>query len=910
MLKRGKAILPLAELEPHTQGLIALSGCRRGEISQAIQAKKYVDAETAAKRFKSWFSPGCFWIELQHHLLPTDNALRRDLVALATHLHLGYVATNNVHYAMQDKHPLQDVLVCIRHGSTLDETRKLRRPNSEYYLKSPHQMNLLFAEYPQALTNTVEIANCCQFGLSFGLQDLPPFPTPGGISAGDYLQSLCESRLLERGLADSPRSVNLLRHELDVIKHAHLENYFLIVADIVDFAHKNGIGCQGRGSAANSLVAYLLNISPVNPLEHNLVFERFLSEERVSVPDIDLDFAADRREEVIQYAYQRYGLDHAAMACTFVTYGRRMAIRDVGKALGLPPAILEEAALAADHGEELPTLAELGKRFNDLCKQIQGLPRHLGIHNGGMVVMGSPLTQRLPTEPATMTDRYVVQLDKTMLEDIGIAKIDLLGLRMLSARGDTLKLIEQTTGKPPDLSKLTFDAPEIFEMITQADTVGVFQVESRAQTQTLPRLKPKTLNDLIVSISLIRPGPVQGNMVHPYLRRRSGEERVSYPHYLLEAALEETLGVILFQEQVIKVARDLAGFTAGQGELLRRALGGKRSKQEVERLREVFIRGAKDNDVIEEIAEQVFENLKAFGGYSFPKSHAAAFAVLVYQSAWLKYHWPAHFTAALLNNQPMGFWTPAVLVNDARRRGIPILSVDINQSAALCSVEGNAVRIGFQYVKGIGQAQATKIEQARADKPFADLFDFCRCTKLPRRLVENLIFSGAMDEWGVDRRRLTWELGKIGDTNGLGLVFPDDGVNLTPLSEMEVMLLELKVMGLSTGKHIMSYYRQWMKKHGIVGSRELKRVRDGQKVQMAGEVVMHQAPPTAKGFHFITLMDAEFEMMNVIVRPRVYQQFKSILRHAPLQVISGMVQREENVTNILCDYASFLPSLE
>jgi error-prone DNA polymerase len=666
---KGQALLPLAELEQPTQGLIALSGCKQGEIVRALQAKNYAGAETAANRFIKWFSPGCFFIELQHHLLPSDNALRSDLVALATHLNLGYVATNNVHYATQDKYQLQDVLVCIRHNKTLDEARWLRRANSEYYLKSPKQMARLFAEYPKAITNTVVIADRCQFELEFGLQDLPGFLTPDGMSTMQYLQSLCEKRLGERNLAANQRAVNLLHHELKVIGQVGLENYFLIVWDVVDFAHQQGIGCQGRGSAANSLVAYLLNISPINPLEHDLVFERFLSEERVSVPDIDLDFAADRREEVIQYAYRKYGLTHTAMACTFSTYRRRSAIRDVGKALGLPPAFLEDTALAADHGDKLPTSAELGKRFIDLCGQIQGYPRHLGIHNGGMVIMGIPLSQRLPTEPATMETRFVVQWDKTMLEAMGLAKIDLLGLRMLSAREDTLRLVEQTTGYRPDLSKLTFDAPEIFQMMTEADTIGVFQVESRAQAQILPRLIPRSFNDLIVSISLIRPGPVQGNMVHPFLRRRSGTETVSYPHHLLEAALEETMGVILFQEQIIKVARDLAGFNPGDGELLRRALGGKRPEQDIEQLREAFIAGAIENDVLEEIAEQVFESLKAFGGYSFPKSHAAAFAVLVYQSAWLKYHWPAHFTAALLSNQPMGFWTPAVLVYYARRGG-------------------------------------------------------------------------------------------------------------------------------------------------------------------------------------------------------------------------------------------------
>ena len=471
------------------------------------------------------------------------------------------------------------------------------------------------------------------------------------VNTDTYLLYLCQERLQQLGLSNADGQ---LTYELEVIQHSGLSNYFLIVWDIVRFARENGILCQGRGSAANSLVAYLLNISPINPIAHNLVFERFLSSERRAVPDIDIDFQADRREEVIQYIYTRYGLAHAAMACTLVTFRARSAIRDVGKALGLPLDLLEHVTTTLDvynpqNIEESTSLrdalggkleAQTWQHILTLSQQIDSFPRHIGIHNGGMIVTGVPLSERVPTEPATMTDRYVVQWDKEALEDIGLVKIDILGLRMLSAIAEAVELVKQMTGQKPDLNHLTFDDPAVYDMICEADTVGAFQVESRAQAQVLPRLRPRCFNDLIVSISLIRPGPIQGDMVHPYLRRRLGEESVTYFHPSLEPSLKETLGVILFQEQVLKVARDLAGFTPGQGELLRRALGSKNPDVEIEGFREAFIAGAVRKGVETETAEMVFEKLRAFGGYSFPKSHAASFAVLVYWSAWLKHYYP------------------------------------------------------------------------------------------------------------------------------------------------------------------------------------------------------------------------------------------------------------------------------
>ncbi len=901
---KGEARLPFAELVGCTEGLIALSGCRRGELSRALLAgESRENVVRIARRYLDLFGRSHFFIELQRHYLPDDELLLARQTALAAYLGLGCAATNNVHYAEQAAHRLQDVLVCIRHNVTLDEATSLRRLNSEYYLKSPSEMAALFGDLPAAVANTEAIAERCRFELQYGLQDLPHFATPHGMSSSAYLHRLCREAIPVRYGVDPPAAVyEQLAHELAVIERAGLGNYFLIVWDIVRFAREAGIPCQGRGSAAGSLVAYLLFISPIDPLAHDLVFERFLSDERRAVPDIDIDFDAGRREEVIQYIYRRYGEAHTAMACTFVTFRSRSAVRDIGKALGLSAAAINTAAENLDKPSPDNATSPMQRILYELCDEIADFPRHLGIHSGGMIITGVPLMGRVPTEPATMPDRVVVQWDKDGLEEAGLVKIDILGLRMLSAIKDTVTLVAETTGEEIDLDALPFTDPAVYEMISAADTVGVFQVESRAQAQVLPRLQPRCFADLIVSISLIRPGPIQGNMVHPFLRRRQGSEPVTYAHPALEAALKDTLGVILFQEQVLQVARDLAGFTGGQGELLRRALGAKRATDEIERLRESFLEGAAGQGVAREIAEQVFEQLLAFGGYSFARSHAAAFSVLVYRSAWLKRYHPAAFYAALLNNQPMGFWNPAVLVNEVRRLGMPIFPADIHHSRALCWPEEGGIRLGLSYVKGLGEAPIDRIIAERNERLFDDLADFCRRTRLGRQVVEHLILAGTMDSWSTPRRDLLWELGTLSyreDT--LDLVFPPERVPLPQLSPAEAMLAEQTMMGLSPGDHVMTFYRAHLHSRGIVGSRGLLDCADGRSVRLAGLLVVHQSPPTAKGFHFLTLED-EDGMSNVIVRPKVYEQFRRVIRGERLLLVGGTVQREGHVVNLLADW--------
>ncbi len=904
---KGQAWLQFDELVGCTDGLIALSGCRQGAVSQALLRDGVRDtAVDIARRYLDLFGRDHFWIELQRHFLAHDEYLVPRLQALAAYLHLGCVATNNVHYAAPQGHRLQDVLVCIRNLATLDEATHLRRLNSEYYLKSSAEMAALFSDAPQALVNTLAIAERCRFELAYGLQDLPHFPTRHGMSSSAYLRRLCHEAIAARYGPHPPENVDhQLRHELRIIEGAGLANYFLIVWDMVRFARENGIRCQGRGSAANSLVAYLLYISPVDPLRHDLVFERFLSAERQAVPDIDIDFDARRREEVIQYVYQTYGAEHTAMACTFVTFRKRSAVRDIGKALDLAPELISTAVRALENEDALKSTA-LADRLPlalllDLSEQIAGFPRHLGIHSGGMIITGAPLMGRVPTEPATMPGRVVVQWDKEALEEAGLVKIDILGLRMLSAVDEAAALVEETTGSHPDLDALTFDDPAVYQMIGKADTVGVFQVESRAQAQMLPRLKPQQFADIVVGISLIRPGPIQGNMVHPYLRRRQGIEAVTYLHPLLEPALAETLGVILFQEQVLKVACDLAGFSPGQGEKLRRALGAKRATEEIARFQDEFIEGAKRAGVSGAVAQTIFEQLLAFGGYSFAKSHAAAFAVLVYQSAWLKRYHPAAFFAALLNNQPMGFWNASVLVNEISRLGMTVWPVDIHHSRAWCHVQENGIRLGLHFVKGLREEQVLRIMSARELRPYDSLLDFCLRTRIDQGNVENLIMAGSMDGWGISRRQLMWELGTLNlNEEMFNLVYKPQAVDLPAQTLAEAMLAEQEIMGLSPGEHVMTLYRQRLTEQGIHGCRGLSLCSNGQRVKAAGLLVVHQSPPTAKGFHFLTLEDEE-GMINVIVRPQVYGRFQNIIRGAHLLLVAGMVQREEEVTNLLAE---------
>jgi len=895
---KGEAFLPHDCLIDHTAGLIGLSGCRQGEIPSLVVSQQYDKLPETVGWYRDVFGQDNFFIELQNHHRPDDRELVETLVRVAHQHDLPYVATNNVHYAQQSQHRLQDILVCIQHNTTLDQASQILRPNSEFYLKSGDEVGKLFADYPDAIANTCQIADRCNFQLTSQLQSLPQYPIPERMNTEDYLKRLC----LESHRC-TPKLQARLDYELGIINEAGLSNYFLVVWDIVRFARQQGIGCQGRGSAANSIVAYILYITPIDPLEHDLVFERFLSRERDLTPDIDIDFDSVRRDEVIQYVYDRYGRDHAAMACTFITYRTKSAIRDVAKAFGMASA---ESTLVASTWErqkdETPLLQEspLILQMIDFCQQLLGYPRHLGIHNGGMVITESLLSNRLPTEPARKLDYSVVQWDKESLEDAGIVKIDILGLKMLSLISEAVEL----TGI--DIDSLTFDDPAVFAMVSDADTVGVFQVESRAQMQMLPRFRPKSFNDLIIAISLIRPGPIQGQMVHPYIKRRQGKEAVEYPHELLKPALEETLGVVLFQEQVLKIAHDFAGFTHGQGEMLRRALGSKNGVQLINQLEHVFIEGAIQQGIERDTAQDVFDKLRGFGSYSFAKSHAASFAVLVYQSAWLRKYHSLAFFVALLNNHPMGFWSPSVIVNDVQRHGLKILSVDLNLSGAICTMENNSLRLGLNYVDGIGDLATERILSERENRNFSSLDDFCQRTRLPERLVENLIKAGALDFCGISRRNLFWELGRLHyDVNPLGLEIEEDEVELPTESESDLLHMELQSMGLSPRTQVMGLYREHLRQEHILNSEEIKYCPVDTMVTVAGLQIVRQQPRSAKGMVFIALED-EWGMIGIVLRPDIFKQYKQVIRKQSILVVRGIVQRQDNVISILVEHLQAL----
>ncbi len=791
---KGDPHLPLSSIGELSEGLICLSGCKRGEIPKLLLQGRKEDAEKAIDKYRSLFSPGAFYLELQHHLDPEDTRLCRQLTDLAKKTAVLPVATNNVHYRKRRDFRLHDVLTCIRNRVSLDDSSPFRRPNSEYFLKGQEEMLLLSGLPHEAIRQTRAIAGICDFELDFSSYCFPDFPLPEGETAAMTLRRLCYERAPRKYGELSEEVVARIENELALIEEKRMGGYFLIVWDIMEFARTNGILSQGRGSAASSIVAYVLGITPVDPIRHGLFVGRFLNESS-AVPDIDIDIDTQRREEVIQYVYEKYGEEHAAMVCTYVTFRARNAIREVGKVFGFPPHILDRMAKSVSgygpahvttrgagiakaknerseiEGEAPPALPVEGatrapsiegeappampvegacdprgivgsrqqsagrghpaktgggnlevpsivaktvsgygpahvvsdladvpefrqyldstawEHFCALSGEIADFPRHLSIHVGGMIVSSKPISEMVPLERARAEGRVVCQWDKDGVDDAGLIKVDLLGLRMLSLIDEAVRLVKTTEGLELDLESLPEDDPLVYDLISRADTIGVFQVESRAQMQSLPRVRPRSLEDLGVEVAIIRPGPLQGDMVHPYMRRRNREEQVSHLHPLLEPILHETLGVILFQEQVLQVAMAIAGFSAGEANRLRKTMARKNGKAEMAKWLDTFVRGAAEKNIEKGLAEKIFGLISGFADFGFCKSHAMSFALLCWRSAFLKLYHPAEFYCALLNNQPMGFYIPEVVVGDARRHNIEVLPADVGKSAWACSIE-------------------------------------------------------------------------------------------------------------------------------------------------------------------------------------------------------------------------------
>ena len=927
---RGNPVLKPESLARHSAGLICLSGCRKGEIAGAIKSESREKACEVAVRYSDIFSREDFYIELQNNFYPEDMHLCRVLVDLAGSLKLGYVATNNVHYADRKDHRLYDVLTCIKNRTTLDECTSLRL-NSEFHIKPYEEMAQLFREYPRAISNTLAIAGQCNVDLDFSDYRFPEFLLPHGETTRGYLAGLCRRKVHERYghecIGTGSEVETRLNHELDLIEKLGLSGYFLIVWDIMDYARRNGIPAQGRGSAANSLVAYVLGITAVDPLKNKLFLGRFLNEEMSSIPDIDIDVSTKHREQLIQYVYEKYGQAHTAMVCTYVTFQARNAVREVGKALGMPEGLLNRMAKsvsvygAKDLGQDLAAVEEFlpyltsmpWQEFTSLCREIHDFPRHLSIHNGGMLISSCPLTEIVPLERAAMPGRIVCQWDKDSVADAGLIKVDLLGLRMLSLIHEACELVEE---HHPGCSvrslagdNLPPDDEGVYDMICRGDTIGVFQVESRAQMQTLPRIKPRSIEDLTVEVALIRPGPLQGNMVHPYIRRRKGLEKVTYMHPRLKPILRDTLGVLLFQEQVIQVATAIADFTPGEADSLRRAMSRKRSRDAMNEMRQRFIDGARKAGVGSALAGRIFETLGGFAEYGFCKSHAAGFALLCYRSAWLKRCYPSEFYCALLNNQPMGFYSPEVIVRDAGRHGVEVLPVDINKSDARCTIEDDKdcpersrrIRLGLMYVKEVGEKAMSRILAERENSPYLSLEDFYLRTGLDRKSVESLILAGAFDYSGYQRRQLLWQLGILDKKcpGEMSLEFSDVTVSLPGFTELEEMKADYRVQGLSTKHHPVQVVRSEISGDGLIRSSQLAQLPSDARVRLAGYVITRQRPPTAKGFAFMTLED-EDGMVNVIVRPDVYRKYRQIFKLEPLVVVEGTLQKGETL-NIIAE---------
>jgi error-prone DNA polymerase len=931
-------------------GIVALTGCHRGAVPRAAARGDLDAAVAAAMELRTVFGDRLF-LEVWHHGMPEDD-LRNDVMTeVGRRLRIPLVATNNVHYHDRFEADIAEVLAAIGGRRDLGTGHGWWPATDERFLRSPDEMARRLARYPGAVERAADLGRALAFDLSLVAPRLPDFPMPGAFrSEMEYLRHLAYEGARRcypgegRGGID-PVAIDRVEHELGVIDSLGFPGYFLIVWDIVQFARSREIFCQIRGSGADSAVCRTLDLTRVDPIRLALPFERFLSAERGRPPDIDVDFEAERREEVIQYCYQRYGRERAAMVANVITYRARSVLQDVGKAFGFTQAQVNgltkylDTRKASAIGEfvDLPggMTADL---VLDVCERLDGFPRHLGIHSGGMVIADRPLHETVPLEWGRMEDRSVLQWDKDDCASMGIVKFDLLGLGMLNALHLTVDMIEDAHGVQLDLATIPQE-PIVYEMLTKADTVGVFQVESRAQMATLPKMKPKTFYDLAVEVALIRPGPIQGHSVHPYLRRRNGEEPVRYPHPSAEPILAKTLGVPVFQEQLMELARVCAGYTPGQSDRLRQAMTHKRSDEEMEKLRAETFAGMAGNGITGAAAEEIWEKLQGFASFGFPESHSVSFAYIVYMSAWLKYHWPAEFLAGLLNAQPMGFYSPNSLVQDSKRHGVVVLGPDVNASGYDCTIEpvaadpddiatyygiswrrgrgalddpvrmATGVRMGLRYVRNLGESEIIRVEAAREiDGPFGTVIDLAQRTGLSVDALEGLAASGALESIGVGRREGLWAAGALAGMGPgkLPLAAGADSPPLFPMSEEEASRADLWSTGVST-RHPVEFVRDRLARIGCVSIAEaLEARRHGRRIRVGGVVTHRQRPMTARGVIFLNLED-ETGLLNVIVLPEVWAAQRDVARRNVGLVIDGVLEHRDGVTNLVAKRFSGWP---
>ncbi len=921
--RAGKPENPVAtqnDFAEYAQGLVCLTGGDDGPLAKMSGARRTLEQLVRIFGAKNVF------VEVQRHHRRDQEARNQALIELARSIKLPVIATNGVTHETEERRALQDILTCLRHKTTITEAGKLLNQNAERHMKSSAEMQELFADLPEAFEQTLELANRLDFTLTDLGYEFPRYPVPHGESEMSYLRQLTDRGARERYRPYYERAQRQIERELALIEKLNLAGYFLIVWDIVDFCRREKILVQGRGSAANSAVCYALGITAVDAVGMDLLFERFLSEERGEMPDIDLDLpSGDQRERAIQYVYDRYGQLGAAMTANVITYRGRSAVRDVGKVLGFEERELSKLASQINPFEWKGSRDTLEERFREqgfdlrdtrvlkffsLTNEILDLPRHLGQHSGGMVICQGQLDSIVPLEPASMPGRVVVQWDKDDCADLGIIKVDLLGLGMMAVLEDTIEIIADKYGEHVDLAHLPENDQDVYACLQKADTIGLFQVESRAQMSCLPRMKPEKFYDIVVQVAIIRPGPIVGEMLHPYLRRRQGLEKPVSLHPVLEPVLERTLGVPLFQEQLIRIAMLAAGFTGGQAEELRRAFGFKRSERRMKEVEVKLREGMDRKGITGEAQDRIVQAVTSFALYGFPESHAASFALLAYASAYLKCRYLAAFTAAILNNQPMGFYSPATLVKDAQRHKQRFRPVDVLRSDYLCmvEVEGTAkyVRLGLNYVRGLNTATARKIEQQRKRQPFTSLRDLVqRVPELQKDEITALAELGALNSLPKrksdrHRRGALWQAELALQPVGELLEPAAEESAAAPLGAMtsgQRTHADFSNSGLTIGKHPMAYYRERMREMGVLDAATAKAQRDGLLLTVGGCVITRQRPGTAKGFVFLSLED-ETGIVNIIVQPDLFERRRQVCTTSPYVLVKGVLQSITGVISV------------
>jgi len=860
-------------------------------------------------------------VALVRRMEPGDRARARSADALAAALDIPILASNAPIFHAPERQRLADVLTCVRRRTTLEEAGYALSANAERVLLAEEAFHRRFADRPDAVRAALEVAERCRFSLEALKYQYPHEVVPEGWTPMGWLTELVRRGLCWRYPEGTPDKVQaMVAHELRVIEELDFPAYFLTVYDIVRFARGREILCQGRGSAANSAVCYALGITSVDPARATLLFERFISKERGEPPDIDVDFEHERREEVIQYIYERYGRDRAALVNEVISYRRRSAIRDVGKVFGLSLDQVDRLAKATDRwaagdlAQEEELIREAGLDPSERAVQLtmetadslSGFPRHLSQHVGGFTITETPLIELVPVEKAAMENRTVIQWDKDDIDILQFVKVDVLALGMLTCIRKCFDLVEGFSGARWSLATIPPEDLAVYDMFCRADTVGVFQIESRAQMSMLPRLKPRCFYDLVIEVAIVRPGPIQGGMVHPYLRRRNGDEPVTYAHAALRPILERTLGVPLFQEQVMAMAVAVGGFTPGQADRLRRAMGAWRKRGRLDVLARRLVKGMIERGIAPDYAEAIFKQILGFGEYGFPESHAASFALLVYVSGWLKRHHPAAFAAGLINSQPMGFYSPRAIVADARRHGVEARPVCVQQSCWDCTLERRsdgeaALRLGLRLVQGFGEEDARRVEQARAEAPFSDLADFTRRTGLDRGKLQSLADAGAFRSFGLDRRRAVWELQGLWTLPLFaGLRRREPEPVLPEETPMDGLRADYRATGLSVAHHPVEFFRESLAKRGAREIRALADLPTGRRVSIGGLVSNRQRPGTANGVVFMTLED-ETGMANLVVWPRTWAAQRKIARNTSLLGVDGRLQRQGNAISVLVE---------